>query len=77
MTQAQEDNFRLHFPEFTNDEAQRFASAHGEVVSLCGRRGAPNLFVMTLATNNQTWGPFPLNAFCASRLREVLQQQGY
>jgi hypothetical protein len=47
------------------------------VVSIRGRRGAPNVFLVKFATATGEIGPLILNRTCAEVLKNFLQQEGF
>jgi hypothetical protein len=79
MPGIQETEFQQHFDTatFTDADSTQSFSAHGEMVSLVGRRGMPDLFVVAFATRRGRIGPYVLNRLVATQLRQLLQQEGF
>jgi hypothetical protein len=46
----EEDLYQHHFPNFTDAEVAVSVQSPGRIVSLSGRAGVPNVFVLALAT---------------------------
>jgi hypothetical protein len=79
MSGAQKTLFTQRFPatDFSDADLAQALQTHGEVVSMRGRRGAPNIFVMKLATQTREFGPFLLNRTVAESLKQLLDQEGF
>ena len=77
MTGVQETVFQQYFPRFTDEDAAKSLCVHGEIVSMMGRKGVPDLFVVQFASRTGRHGPFVLNRLTAATLRQILQQEGF
>jgi hypothetical protein len=74
---SREESFEKHLPKFTPQQAEAFFMAHGgEVVSVCGRRGLPDLVVLSFATETEQLGPISLNPVAVAGLRKILEHAG-
>jgi hypothetical protein len=71
----EDELFAKHFPVFTEEEAAQAAAA--PIVSLSGRAGVPNVFVLALATENGRFAPVALTRRAAVELRSLLQGLGF
>jgi hypothetical protein len=71
----EEDLYQRHFPTFTDAEVA--AAAHAPVVSVSGRVGVPNVFVLALATQAGRIGPMTLTRTAAVELRALLERSGF
>jgi hypothetical protein len=69
-----ETDFQNFFPTFSPTEAVIALGVEGEIVSFCGRSGAPDIFVMKLATRGRAIGPIGLNPVVARALLAALQK---
>lgn len=68
---------RFESTKFTDEDAVLSLRQHGEVVSTRGRKGTPDLFVVSFATEQGRLGPFVLNRLTAETLRSILAQEGF
>ena len=73
----EEDLYQQHFPTFTDAEIAASVQSPGPVVSLSGRAGVPNVFVLALATQTGRIGPLTLTHTAAVQLRALLQGLGF
>jgi hypothetical protein len=69
-----ETEFHQHFPTFTEVEAIETFRTTGEIVSMAGRAGVPNLYVVMFASRTKKYGPFALNPLVARVLHDELAQ---
>ncbi|HTQ14594.1 MAG TPA: hypothetical protein VMH86_12030 [Rhizomicrobium sp.] len=74
---TRETLFQTRFPEFTEAQATKFFEQHGEMVSVNGRPGTPDLFLVALASEKQAYGPLALNPLVARTLCKLLVDAGY
>ena len=79
MSGVQKTNFTQRLPatDFSDTDAAQSYAAYGEVVSLRGKRGTPNVFIVKFATMTGEIGPFLLNRTSAEALKSYLQQEGF
>lgn len=77
---SEQTDFETHFPKITEttiiDAVRVFGSGH-QVVSLNGKATGLDAFVMMLATDSETAGPFLLTGFCARELCARLLAAGF
>jgi hypothetical protein len=74
---TREEAFQKHVPKFTQQQAETFFQDHGgEVVSVWGRRGAPDYLVLSFATTTEKFGPVSLNPVAVASLRRILEHAG-
>jgi len=70
---TREELFEERLPTFAVGQAEEFFRLHGgEVVSVWGRRGAPDYLVVAFATQTETFGPISLNPEVVAELRRLL-----
>jgi hypothetical protein len=75
---TEQELFQRHFPTFTDAEVAASAQSPGPVVSIAGRVGVPNVFVLALATQSGRLGsPLVLTRTAAIELRTLLQRVGF
>jgi hypothetical protein len=72
MPGPSETEFQTYLPSFTDEEAAKTLSATGEVASLDGRSGTPDLFFVCFATRRTQFGPLALNPQSARALLQLL-----
>lgn len=80
MTSDEEHLFQKFFPkitEVTSVEAARSWGEGAEIISLDGKRCGVNAFLLQLADDSQTIGPFVLNSVCARALCRRLIDEGF
>lgn len=75
MTEA--ELFEKHFPSLDDKQTLDTVANEGVVVSMVGRRGNPNVFVVKFATEKKTYLPLVLNQTTAKMLLRVLTEQGF
>jgi hypothetical protein len=73
----QEELFRKYLPTFSDIEVSGAVQADGPIVSVFGRRGAPDFFLVKFATVSGSVGPMALNRTTAAALLRLLQQSGF
>ena len=73
-------NFERYRPDLTEITVVQVAQAYGrgdEILSLNGQRTAIDAFILLLATDAETHGPFLMNALCARELCALLVAEGF
>ena len=76
---AQAD-FKKYRPNLTEVTVVKAAESYGlgdEILSLNGKRTAIEHFILLLATDGVTHGPFLMNAVCARELCVLLVAEGF
>jgi hypothetical protein len=72
---TREQLFEEKLPIFTGEQAETFFRIHGgEVLSVWGRKGTPDYYVVSFATSTEQFGPISLNPVTAAALRKLLDQ---
>ncbi|MGH7038373.1 MAG: hypothetical protein ACREE1_09590 [Stellaceae bacterium] len=74
---TEEELYQQHFPRFTDAEVVASVQSIGPVVSVAGRAGVPNVFVLALATQSKRLDPVVLTRTAAIELRALLQREGF
>jgi hypothetical protein len=77
MSGAQKTDFQTYFPTISDAEAAASLTNPGEIVSVTGRRAAPNVFLVKFSTRTGVVGPLVLNRYTAEILKQTLDQQGF
>jgi len=79
MSQKEEALFKKFFPhtQFNDVEAAASVQNHGLGVSVYGRRGIPDNFVLCVATTKDRLGPITMNRKTAVELKRLLTQEGF
>jgi hypothetical protein len=79
MSGTQPVDYQQRFPatDFTVADVTHALATDGEIVSVRGRRGAPNVFVVKFATPTGSIGPLILNQMSAQMLKKLLHQEGF
>jgi hypothetical protein len=75
-----ESDFQKYRPNLTELTVVKAAEAYGrgdEILSLNGKRTALNAFILLLATDAATHGPYLLNSVCARELCGLLTSAGF
>ena len=73
---SEESDFKKYRPKVTEVTVVQAAEAWGrgdEILSLDGKRTAIDAFILLLANDSETHGPFLLNATCARELYALLE----
>ena len=73
-------DFKKYRPTITLVTVNQSAQAYGkgdEILSLNGQRTAIDAFILLLATDLETHGPYLLNAVCARELCALLIAAGF
>jgi hypothetical protein len=73
-------DFMKYRPNLTEVTVTKAAEAYGrgdEILSLNGKRTALDAFILLLANDTETQGPFLLNAVCARELCALLIAAGF
>jgi len=76
----EESDFERYRPKITEATIMQAAEAYGrggEILSLDGRRTALSAFILLLANDSETHGPFLMNAKCARELCALLVAEGF
>ena len=71
------EKYRPKITEVTMVQAAQSCGAGAEILSLDGKGVALNSFLLQLATDSETPGPFLLNATCARALCALLLEAGF
>jgi len=74
---TQEELFQKYFPPLGDKEVLDSVQAEGVVVSMVGRRGTPDLFIVKFSTERRQYPPIVMNQKTAQMLHLILQQQGF
>jgi hypothetical protein len=77
---TEQSDFEKYRPQLTEAMVTRAAQAYGrgdEILSLNGQRTALNAFILLLATDAQTFGPYLMNGVCARELCGLLVAGGF
>jgi hypothetical protein len=69
--------YRPKLTEVTVVDAARAWGAGDEILSLNGKRTALDAFILLLATDSVTHGPFLMNSTCARELCALLVTEGF
>jgi hypothetical protein len=72
---SEESDFEKYRPDITEVTVLQAAQAYGqgdEILSLNGKRTALDAFILLLAADNATHGPFLMRAKCARELCALL-----
>jgi len=69
--------YRTQITEVTAIKSQKYWGEGNEILSLDGRRAAINSFIICLANDSETGGPFFLNATCARKPCARLTSEGF
>ncbi len=80
MPDGDEANFVRYRPSLTEVTVVQAAEAYGrgdEILSLNGKRTALDAFILLLATDAETHGPYLMNAACARELCALLVAEGF
>jgi hypothetical protein len=75
-----ESDFKKYRPKLTEVTVVKAAEAYGrgdEILSLNGKRTAIDAFILLLATDGETHGPYLMNVVCARELCALLQAEGF
>jgi hypothetical protein len=75
-----ETDFKKYRPNITEVTVVKAAEAYGrgdEILSLNGRRTGINAFILLLATDSETLGPYLLSSICARELCGLLISAGF
>jgi hypothetical protein len=77
---TEESDFKKYRPKLTEVTVLRAAEAWGrgdEILSLNGEPAALDAFILLLATDSETRGPYLLNSVCARELCALLIAGGF
>ncbi len=77
---TEESDFKKYRPNLTEVTVFEAAQAYGrgdEILSLNGQRTAIDAFILLLATDSGTHGPYLMNAVCARELCALLVAEGF
>jgi hypothetical protein len=77
---TEESDFRRYQPKLTEVTIVQAAESWGsgdEILSLNGKGTAIDAFILLLATDAKTHGPYLLNATCARALYALLVAEGF
>jgi hypothetical protein len=77
---TEESDFEKYRPNITEVTVVAAAQAYGlgdDILSLNGRRVALDSFILLLATDAETHGPYLMNAVCARELCALLLAGGF
>ena len=77
---TQEFNFRKYRPDVTavtSVQAGQHWNYGNEILSLNGKRAALSHFILMLATDSDTFGPYIMNGVCARELCALLANEGF
>ena len=78
MSGAEKAVFQAKFPPITDQAAAQSLAGNGEIVSLNGRSGTGDFFVVTfVSSTSRIFGPLVLNRTCAEALHSLLGQNGF
>jgi hypothetical protein len=75
-----ESDFKKYRPNLTEVTVIKAADAYGrgdEILSLNGKGAAIDAFILLLATDSETHGPYLLNSVCARELCGLLISEGF
>ena len=75
-----ESDFKKYRPNLTEVMVVKAAEAYGrgdEILSLNGKRTAIDAFILLLANDAETHGPYLMNATCARALCALLLVEGF
>jgi len=77
---TEESDFKKYQPALTEVTVVKAAETWGlgdEILSLNGKRTAIDAFILLLATDAETHGPYLMNATCARALCALLLAEGF
>jgi len=74
MDQNESALFQHHFPRFTDADIADVLAQIGPIVSVSGRVGVPNVFVLALGSETSRVGPLILTRTVARELRSLLEK---
>jgi hypothetical protein len=69
--------YRPRITEVTNVEAAQAYGRGDEILSLNGKRAALDAFILLLADDSVTHGPYLMNSTCARQLCAILLDEGF
>jgi hypothetical protein len=69
--------YRPRITEVTNVEAAQAYGRGDEILSLNGKRAALDAFILVLADDSVTHGPYLMNSTCARQLCAILLHEGF
>ena len=75
-----DSDFKKYRPNLTEVTVVKAAEAYGrgdEILSLNGKRTAIDSFILLLANDAETHGPYLMNAVCARELCALLLAEGF
>jgi len=75
-----ESDFKKYRPNLTEVTVIKAAQAYGrgdEILSLNGKRTAIDAFILLLANDAETFGPYLMNVVCARELCALLLTEGF
>jgi hypothetical protein len=75
-----QSDFKKYQPKLTEETVVEAAQAYGagdEILSLNGQKTALNAFILLLATDAETHGPYLMNGVCARELCALLVAEGF
>lgn len=77
---TEESDFKNYHPSITEVTVVQAVQSYGrgdEILSLNGKRTGIDAFILLLATDAETHGPFLLNRACARELCALLLAEGF
>lgn len=77
---SEQSDFEKYRPKITEVTVVQAAEVYGrgdEILSLNGKRTALSAFILLLATDSATHGPFLMKAKCARELCALLVAEGF
>ena len=77
---TEESDFYKYRPNLTEVTVIDAAQVYGrgdDILSLNGKRTAIDAFILLLATDAETYGPYLMNATCARELSALLLAEGF
>jgi hypothetical protein len=77
---TKESDFKQYLPKLTEVTVVKAAAAWGEgdeILSLNGKRTAIDAFILLLAKDGETLGPYLMNSVCARALCGLLLAEGF
>ena len=78
MSDSEKMEFQAKFPPIPDQAAAQSLSANGAIVSLNGRAGVGDVFVVTFVSDQgRAFGPLVLNRTSAVALHALLAQSGF
>jgi hypothetical protein len=75
-----DSDFKKYRPNLTEVTIIKAAEVYGrgdEILSLNGKRTAIDAFILLLATDAETYGPYLMNVVCARELCALLLAEGF